>query len=456
MKKTWHLDRRTFLFGAGVTCGLPFLEAMEKKETKSTNSKVPKRLAYLYFPNGACVPNYKKGSEAYEKNKKYIWFPEKTGSNYVHNLATEPLEEFRQDMSILGGLSHPKSRSLLGHITGDTWLTAGDLRGAYKNSISIDQVAALQLGRSTRYPFFSFSADGGVGYPTRTCSLSYNNMGIAIPSEHNHRKIFERYFSATGGAGSDVRRKKIKEGQKIVDLVLESSHDLKRRLGTKDKQKIDQYLSTLDSVEKQLQKNEDWLSVPLKDYDKSHIDVKVDPKEGCENYIRTMMDLMVLGFQLDLTRVMAFQIFREDGLGVGDVYAKYGAGVAKSHHSLSHAKKDKDWATFDNWMSKQFAYFLKQMKNKSDENGNLLDNTQVLYGSSQAHTHNARNCPLILAGGKNMGLKHGTYQRFSEKVPMSNLFVSMAKAGGVNLPKNHNGDGVFADSNGTLPSTIYS
>ncbi|NQZ59333.1 MAG: DUF1552 domain-containing protein, partial [Lentisphaeraceae bacterium] len=280
--------------------------------------------------------------------------------------------------------------------------------------------------------------------------------GIALPSEHNLRQIFERYFSPSGGAGSAVRRKRIKEGQKIVDLVLASSHDLKRRLGLKDQQKIDQYLSTLDSVEKQLQKNEDWLSVPLKKYDMSHIDVKVDPKEGCENYIRTMMDLMALGFQLDLTRVMAFQIYREDGLGLGDIYAKYGAGVAQSHHKLTHSKNDANWAKFDKWMSQQFAYFLGQMKSKSDEFGTLLDNTQVLYGSSQAHTHNARNCPLILAGGKNMGLKHGSYQKFPEKVPMSNLFVSMAGAAGVELPKNHNGDGIFSDSSGALPSSIFS
>jgi hypothetical protein len=451
MKKTWHLDRRTFLFGAGVTCGLPFLEAMETKKIK-----VPKRLAFIYFANGACVPNYAKDSEDYQKNKKYIWFPEKAGRNYVHNLATEPLEEFRQEMSILGGLSHPKSRQLLGHITGDTWLTAGDLRGAYKNSISLDQVAAAQLGRDTRCPYFSFSADGGVGYPTRTSTLSYNSMGIAIPSEHNHRKIFERYFSPTTGGSTKARRKNIQEDQKIVDLVLESSRDLQRRLGAKDKQKMDQYLSTLDSVEKQLQKNEAWLSVPLKDVNMSHIDVKVDPKEGCENYIRTMMDLMALGFQLDLTRVMAFQLYREDGMGVGDLYTKYGAGLGKGHHRLSHGTKDKEWATFDKWMSQNFAYFLRQMKNTSDEHGTLLDNTQVLYGSSQAHTHNARNCPLILAGGKNMGLKHGSYERFTEKVPMSNLFVSMAQSAEVILPKNHQGQGRFSDSTGNLPSKIFS
>jgi len=100
-------------------------------------------------------------------------------------------------------------------------------------------------------------------------------------------------------------------------------------------------------------------------------------------------------------------------------------------------------------MSQNFAYFLKQMKTKSDEYGNLLDNTQILYGSSQAHTHNARNCPLALAGGKNMGLKHGSYERFSDKVPMSNLFVNMANAAGIRCEK-------FGDSKGKLPTKIFS
>lgn len=443
-KKSWKIDRREFLIGAGITCALPYLEAMEVKK-----AKVPKRMAFLYFANGACVPPPNKDIKAYEEAKKWSWFPEKEGRNYVHNIGTKPLEEFREDLSILGGLSHPMSRELLGHIAGDTWLTAGDLRSAYKNRISIDQVVAGHIGRDTRYPFFTFSGDGGVGYPTRTCTLSYNNLGIAIPSEHDHRKIFERYFSPKGGESSAARKKKIKEGQKIVDLVLESSKDLKRKLGSKDQQKMDQYLETLNSVEKQLQKNEAWLGTPLKKVDKSHINTDVNHKEGCENYIRSMMDLMVLGFQMDLTRVMAFQIYREDGIGRGDRYPKYGAGINMGHHQLSHSKKDEEWAKFDNWMSMQFAYFLRQMRDRKDEFGSLLDNTQVLYGSSQSHTHNARNCPLVLAGGKNMGLKHGTYQRFPEKVPMSNLFVSMAQSAGVNCTK-------FSDSTGELPSNIFS
>jgi len=434
-KKSWHLDRRTFLHGAGVMSALPFLEAMGHQK----NIEPPKRLCFMYFANGACVPAPK---------HQFSWFPNNEGSDYVNNLATKPLEKYRKDISILGGLSHPKSRELLGHMAGDTWLTAGDVRGDYNNSISIDQVAATQLGRETRYPSFSFSADGGVGYPTRSATLSFNKVGVAIPTEHRHRKIFERYFSPNTGSHEN-RRKSIHKGQKIVDLILESSRDLKRRLGSKDQQKIDQYLSTLDSVEKQLQKNEAWLGTPLKKVDQSHLDLEVNPKEGCVNYIRSMLDLIALGFQMDLTRVIAFQFYREDGMGVGDSYPKFGPGLDYGHHKLSHSKDYHKWAKFDNWMSQHFAYFLNEMKTKDDEFGTLLDNTQILYGSSQAHTHNARNCPLILAGGKNMGLKHGTYEKFPEKIPLSNLYLNMIQKAGVKRNR-------FADSTGVLKSQVFS
>jgi hypothetical protein len=434
-KKSWHLDRKTFLYGAGVMSALPFLEAFGTEKDNTS----PKRLCYLYFANGACVPAPK---------HEYSWFPNNEGADYINNLATKPLEKYRKDISILGGLSHPKSRELLGHMTGDTWLTAGDVRGDYNNSISIDQVAAEVMGRETRYPYFSFSADGGVGYPTRTASLSYNKIGVAIPTEHRHRKIFERYFTLNNGNTSS-RKKSIMRGQKIVDLILDSSRDLKRRLGYKDQQKIDQYMSSLDRVEKQLQKNEAWLGTPLKKVDHSYLKLDVNPKEGCVNYIRTMLDLIALGFQMDITRVIAFQFYREDGMGVGDKYTKFGLGIDKGHHGLSHSKDYQKWAKFDNWMSGHLAYFLDQMKNKKDEYGSLLDNTQILYGSSQSHTHNARNCPLIVAGGKNMGLKHGTYERFSAKIPMSNLFVSMANKAGVHIDK-------FSDSTGELEAKVFS
>ena len=137
-------------------------------------------------------------------------------------------------MSIIGGLSHPNSRTVLGHMAGDSFLTGGDLRGLYKNTISVDQVAAAELSQYTRFPYLSLSTDGGVGYKSRTSTLSFNSSGKPIPSEDNLRDIFERYFSPSGGTSTAERQKSINQGKKIVDLVLEDSKTLKNKLGSND------------------------------------------------------------------------------------------------------------------------------------------------------------------------------------------------------------------------------
>jgi hypothetical protein len=440
-KKSWHLDRRTFLRGTGVACALPYLEAMSATTSKS---EAPKRMCFLYFPNGACEPGSIK-----EETKKYRFFPDQEGRDYKNNHSLEPLNDFRDDMTILGGLSHPRSRQLLGHIAGDTWLTGGDVRNTYKNNISIDQVAAGHFGKDSRYPSFALSADGGVGYKSRVTSLSFNSIGNAIPTEHRHREIFERYFNPTGGGSTEARRKELQRGRKIVDLVYGNSKDLQRKLGKSDKDKMDQYLTSLNSVEKQIIKNEEWLDIPLKKADFSKLNFDLDPTKNAETYIRSMYDLIVLAYEMDLTRVVTYQIAREDGMGFGENYPKLALNAKKGIHGISHSNDAILWSSWDNWLSQQYAYFLGRMKEVKDEHGSILDNTQVLYGSSQAHTHNARNLPLILAGGKNMGIKHGSYQRFEEKTPMTNLFVSMLNAAGVQRTK-------FSDSTGKLPGEIFS
>ena len=439
-KKSWHLDRRTFLKGTGVACALPYFEAMSATAVKTD---VPKRLCYVYFPNGVSNP-----SESNEENIKWRWFPQGEGKDYKNNFSLSPLNHHRSDMTILGGLSHPRSRELMGHIAGDTWLTAGDLRTTYNNNISVDQVAAGHLGKNTRYKSFNFSADGGVGYKSRASTLSYNAQGLPLPSEHKHRQIFERYFSPDGMGSTDQRKKKIQQGKRMVDLIMGSSKDLKRNLGKNDQVKIDEYMHSLDSVEGQLERNEAWLGTPLKQVETSHLNFDLDPAKNAETYVRSMYDLMVLGYQMDLTRVMTFMVAREDGMGFGENYPKLVLGATKGHHSISHAGDPKLWSRYDEWLSKQFSYFLDQMKSVKDEHGSILDNTQVLYGSACSTTHNAINLPLILAGGKNMGLNHGTFSNYTDKTPMSNLFVSMLNAAGIQRSR-------FSDSTGTLPGEVF-
>jgi hypothetical protein len=446
-KKPWHLDRRTFIKGLGVSCMLPYMEGMAMTSISkfATETTPPKRLCFLYFPNGVALP-----PKESEYHQKWNWFPIGEGTQYKLTKTLSPLEPYRSDMSIMGGLSHPYSRNVLGHLAGDSWLTGGDLRGEYKNSISLDQVAAEKLSRYTRFPSLTLSTDGGVGYKSRTSTLSFNASGKAIPSEHRQREIFERYFSPDGGAPTHERRKSIQQGKKIVDLILEDSKSLQRRLGSNDKAKLDEYLTSLNQVEKQLDRNEKWLDVPMEKFDESLINLDVDPTTAPKDYVRSMLDLMVLGFQTDATRVISYMMAREDGMGFGDNFPKIALGL-KGHHTISHDNSTghwEDWGRLDHWYAKHFAYFIDKMKNTTDIHGSLLDNTLILYGSACSTTHNARNCPLILAGGSKMGVNHGAYTQFEEKEErLSNLYLSLLNRLDIETES-------FSDSTGKLNTTI--
>ena len=440
-RKSWHLDRRTFLRGAGVVCALPFMESMAWALPKGESA--PKRMCFVYFPNGCSLPSHKD-----EENSKWRWFPTKAGHNYEFTEVLKPLAKYRDQMSLLGGLSHPKSRRLLGHLAGDTYLTAGDVRGdRYQNRISVDQVAAHQLKKHTRFPSLVLSVDGGVGYKSRVSTLSFSADGKPIPSEHRHRQIFERYFSPGGGVSTEERRKSLKQGQKIVDLILEDSKDLKKKLGEKDKAKMDEYLESLNSVEEQVKRNEAWLDIPMKPFDASNVNFDADPRVDPTAYVRATYDLMALALQTDLTRVMTYMVGREDGMGFADNFPNLALGIKKGHHTISHdtaAGHWPEWGRYDQWLATQFAYFIDKLATTEDEFGPLLDNTLVLYGSACSTTHNARNYPTALLGGKAMGAQHGHYKVYDNNTPFSNVFVSMLNAAGVPTES-------FADSTGDIP-----
>lgn len=428
--KKMHMSRRSFIGGCGVAATLPYLECMASTKIPEAGARSvpPKRLAYIYVPNGVSLPDEK------SEYAMWRWFPKGEGKKYEFTNVLSPLASLRENISIIGGLSHLKTRDLLGHIAADSFLTAGDLRGDYKNSISVDQVAAEAKKHQTRYRSLILSADGGVGFKSRASTLSFDHRGTALPSEHSHRRIFERYFSLDGKGASVERKKSLIRNKKMVDLLLEDSKRLQKRLGAQDKRKIDDHLASLSMLEEQIKRNETWLDIPLKSFNAEYLNLAVDAKIDPQAYIRSMYDLIVLGFELDLTEVASYMVAREDGMGLGEAYPKIALGLKKGHHKISHDKADghwQEWGQYDQWLASHFAYFLDKMKNTHDEFGSLLDNTQILYGSACSNTHNARNYPLILAGGKNMGLQHGRYTQFSDEIPLSNLFTRMLQGSGV-------------------------
>ncbi len=438
-QKSWHLSRRTFLHGTGISLALPMFECMTAAANNTT--ALPPRLSCVFFANGVSLP-----PEKHEGHQQWHWFPMGEGRNYQLTDTLRPLQAFRQDMTILGGLSHPLGRLLVGHATADIWLTGGDVRGSdYRNTISLDQRVAMVQGQHTRVPSLVLSSNGGVGYKTRTATVSFNREGEAIPAESNPRQIFERLFQADKSGNTESQRRQLQHDKRLVDLVLESSKDLRRRLGKNDQEKLAEYLNSVQEIERRIERTEAWLETP-----RPHVDpnsIKLAAKQDApEDYIRTMYDLMFLAFQTDTTRVATYQISQEDGKGVSDKFPAIALGFS-GHHSLSHGGGKEGgyerWARYDQFLAKQHAYFLDRLRNTQEGDGSLLDNTVTLFGSATSTTHNARNYPLVLAGGKSLGFRHGEYRKFTESTPLANLFVSMQQKLGVVSE-------TFADSTGSM------
>jgi hypothetical protein len=426
------------LKGMGVSCCLPFFEAMAKTAGETTQ---PRRLLNLYVGNGVSLPHEKFTNI----RDDWHWFPHAAGSDYEMTKVLEPLRAKRDQFTIFGGLSHPKSRSLLGHTAGDSWLTGGNVGGEYNNTISLDQVVAEHYKDQTRYSYMNLSTDGGTGYRGRATTLAFDRNGQPIPAENDVRRIFERLFQVDSAKSLKARKIELQKKRRVVDLVLEDSKRLMKNLGKADQQKLNEYMATLRDLEARIERLEAWQNIPLKKFDSSHLDLSVTLKSPKE-YIRSMCDLMVLGFETDITRVANYMLVREDNLGLGSKFATVLFGF-KDHHAMSHGKSEKnykEWATYDRFVIEQLDYLLQRLTDAKDEHGPLLDNTLVFYGSSNSTYHNARNYPLILAGGKNMGLKHGRYMKFDEnKENLSNLFVSMLNA--LDVPSES-----FADSKGKI------
>lgn len=430
------MDRRTFLYGAGCTLALPLLDCMA-----APPRDLPRRACFIYFPNGVSLP-----PEENPAHQDWHWFPHGTGKDYTFTKTLEALAPHRAEISIFQGLSHPAGRQVVGHSVGDIYLTGADITKVYKNKISIDQVIAGDLTGQTRYPSLTLSSDGGIGYTARTGTLSYNQSGQPIPAEASPRRIFNRLFGTIEGQSISQQRAALRNNGSMLDFLLEDSKRLQRQLGHGDQAKLDEYLTSVREVEKQVERTNAWLEIPKPKVDEQDANLDALQDDPAE-YIKTIYDLMFLAFRTDSTRVTTYQIAREDGRGISDSFPSV-LGL-KSHHGLSHSgKKDdakgfEDWARYDAFLAAQFARFLDRLKSVQEGDATLLDRTTILYGCSTSTTHNARNYPIVIAGGKANGLKHGELHRYTESTPFSNALLCIAQATGSNCE-------TFADSTGAL------
>lgn len=443
MSSATHMDRRAFLRGVGgAALALPVLDAMGAEVT----TKAPRRFCALYTANGMSLPRAEHGLQDWH------WFPtaEKEGQ-FVFGKSTEPLSPFRKQLSFMGGLHHPSGPKADPHTCSDMWLTGAPLHnpkpGTY-NTVGLDQVIALHTKQYCRQPSLVLSIDAGTGFLSRTGTISYSLEGRPIPAENSPRRVFDRLFRGDRDS-LQSEHEALKRKIKLVDAVAGSAKSLQQRLGKSDREKMDQYLTSLNELESRLIASERWIDVPLKKQDYAHLNLDATQESEPADYYRVMFDLIALAFDADITRSVAFMLNREDGMGISDTFPLK-LGLSKTHHALSHAG-DKEgqlaFAKYDLFLSQQVAHFLGRLTTYQDREGCVLDNTIVLFGSGASTTHNPRNLPTLVAGGARMGLRHGHYWQNGE-TRLSNMYLSILRSMGIEQES-------FADSTGPLSSPVF-
>ena len=443
-KKSWQLDRRMLLRGTGACMALPWLEAMAWGDNNPAS--LPTRFCCVYFPFGVAVPSEDHPS------RQWGWFPTGEGKNFKFTSVLKPLEPLRDQVTVIGGISHPSGWSMGGHDTGDIFLTGSLMKsGVFSNTMSLDQRIAQANGEETRFRSLTLSSDGGVGEPTRSCTLSFSREGRPIPALASPAQIFERLFGDDAGGSRAQQRRQLRNTSSMLDRVLEHSKDVNRSLGADDQRKFDEYLSSVRTIEKRVERAEAWLDIPKPEVARDSVAVDATQQSPRE-YIKAIYDLMYLAFQTDSTRVATYMIGQVAGATtIANAFPSC-IGLSPNWHGLAHgagkAGGMEKLGRFDQFLAQNHADFLTRLQNTSEGNGTLLDRTIVLYGSSNSKTHNNHNYPLLLAGGRNLGLRHGQFLKYSERdMRLSNLYATVLHRLGVQDEK-------FSDSTGEMTDIL--
>ncbi len=409
------LPRRTFLRGAGVAVALPALECMVSKPAAAQSERpVPRRMVAINFELSFHPPNL---------------IPEQPGRDYELTRYLQPLADLRNDFTFISGSSHPDVDG--GHAASKSWLTGAPHPGAanFRNSISIDQLAAKEIGLQTR---FGSMALGGGG-------ISVSASGVKIPGSN----LPSRQFAAMFLEGSDWQKaeriERLREGQSVLDTVLSSARRMQSRISKQDREKLDEYFAAVRAAEQNLHKSEQWQHRP-----KPHVDAK-PPRDILDqndiiNRARQLYDIMYFALQTDSTRLITYTV--GDSNAVANL-----PGVSMNYHDLSHHGQDpeklKQLAIVEAEHVKVFGDFVRRLKETTEDDANLLERTMVLMGSHMhSGSHDNRNLPILLAGG---GFQHGEHLAFDHdhNYPLANLYVSMLQRLGMKVER-------FASSTGTM------
>jgi len=418
------LSRRAFLRGTGAVLALPWLDAMlpafATRAQAAAASTPPRRFVAMNYGLGFHGPHL---------------FPKKAGRDYELTPYLDAIKEHRNDFTLISGLSHIEQNGANGHTSGLTWLTAAKHPGlpGFRNSISIDQFLVEKLTPDTRFPFLTLNVGGND-------SLSWTANGVNLPAESSPSKLFAALFVTGSPAEVKQQMKDLQRGRSILDTVNGEAKKLERELGPRDREKLDQYLTSVRSLESRLQASEAWAQRP-----KPQVNVKppVDVQDRWDILAKTrlMHDLIALALQTDSTRFITY------GAGGFNPVPKI-EGVDTGWHDLSHhgqdAEKIAELKLIELAEFRELNRLFTLLKGAKEGGQTLLDHTTLLIGSNlgNASSHSWRDLPVLLAGG---GFKHGQHLVAGgaglDNARFSNLFVQIAQRLGVGVERFGTSDG---------------
>lgn len=450
--KSIYLPRRTFLRGLGVSIALPFLECMlpgmMKAASVSPTGGPPRRMVFMYLPNGMDMEN---------------WTPKMVGDRFDLSPTLMPLQSVQKQVSVLSGLAHVQARAL-GDGAGDharanscflTGVHARKTSGAdISVGISVDQVAALQVGKNTRLPSLELSCETSLrqagscdsGYACAyQNNISWRNENSPMPAIGDPRFVFERLFSANEEDPDLIAGRALREScrSSILDVVAADAKAFQKNLGTTDRHKLDEYLTGLRETEVAIQQE-----AKFKATNAAKPKPAMEKPEGIPtefvDHVKLMYDLLALALQTDSTRIATMMVQHE---GSNRPYPFI--GVTEGHHDLSHhgnnADKKAKIAQINKFHIEQIAYFLNKLQGMKEGFGTVLDSSMIVVGSALAdgNAHQHHDLPVLLCGGGGGTLKPGRHVHYEKETPMTNLYLSLLDRMGVKADK-------LGDSTGRL------
>jgi len=407
------------LKAVGISMALPLLESMNPVFAK-TAEEPPARMVFICTALGLHPPN--------------LW-PTTSGMDYESTKYLDLLKDHRQDFTLFSGLSHTNQNGRQPHDSEMTWLTAAEKPGmdGFRNTISVDQLAASQLGYVTRFPSITMGT-------MKAQSQSYTSGGVMIPSQTSPANLFAQMFLAGRPDQIRAQKRRLKEGRSILDELGSQTSQIRRKSSADDNHLLDDYFNSIRESEVNLKEVAAWMDKPKPSVEAKPPKDILDPRDLLGR-TKLLMDLIPLIVQTDSSRVVSLMI--QDHYVVPIV-----EGVIANHHNLSHHGQDEgkidQLERIEIGITKCFSGLLEQLKRKSETGSRLLDSTSVLFGSNlgNANAHATDNLPIFLAGG---GFKHSGYvtHEKGESKPLSNLFLTLLNHAGIESDSFGHSSGTF-------------